>query len=307
MKSLGAHLLSRRPRVLGTVLVVLTTMACSGSPTGTGQPKNSTPQGPTQGSTATSAPGPTGPATAGAWQGTITFHAVMNDVKDGTSDSGDPGTVFHITTTTHDVMQADVTDAFTVTGNDPEDLTYGIDSVDLGGTVANQGTDLERHVGIDDKYNALNCHYTDEVGQELSGSWSHQANAAGTIRFFDDGTYSITINEAGDPQTGEEFPTPQLPKRLWETFTILAGAAKDCPPPGGETNTTDGPVVEWASSYTSGTDANGNSVEVGGQLDLNNPGSVVDGSISFDVTLPKLKMTVTWHLVHTGPIVLPHS
>jgi hypothetical protein len=283
---------------LATILVALAVGGCSGSPApgATSGPTARPTAGPT--TAPSSAPNRTSGANPGGWQGTITFHAVMNVVKDETSESGDPGSVYHSTLTTHDVTQADVTDTFTVSG------PSGAGSVDLAGSVANQGTTLERYVSDEDKYNALGCHYIDEVGQELSGPWSQSANGTGGIHFYDDGTYTINMYASGDPQTGEMPPTPQLPKRLWETFTILAGAAKDCPPPGVETHTTEGPELEWASSYSSGTDANGNSVEIGGQLDLNNPGSVVDGSISFDVTLPKLKMTVTWHLVHDGPITL---
>lgn len=265
------------------------------------------PSGPVPPQGATPAPTPATVVVAGGWSGTITFHGVIDDVADTTSESGDPGSLYHETTTTHDETRVDVTDAFTVSGDDPEDITYGIDSFDLAGSVANNGTTLERYVSMSDKCNALGCHFTDEVGSEVR-PWTHAANATGGIRFSEDGSYTITMYTSGDPQTDETPETPQLPKRLWEAYTILEGAAADCPGPGSEVTTTEGPVVEWASSFIGEVDVNsGLYSSIEGQLDAANPGSVVDGSVTFEFSLPKMKLTVTWHLVHDGPIVLPHS
>lgn len=232
----------------------------------------------------------------------------MEDVRDETSESGDPGSVYHETMLTHSETRADVTDTFTVSGADPEDMTFGIGTVDLTGSVANAGTTLERAVFTSDKHNALGCHYTDEVGSEVSGPWAHDANGTGSIRFNDDGSYRITMSASGDPQTGETPESPQLPKRLWETYTILEGAANDCPGAGYEVTDTEGPVVEWASSFIGELDvASGQFSSIGGQLNASNPGSVVEGSSTFTFALPKMTLTVTWHLVHDGPIVLSHE
>jgi hypothetical protein len=127
------------------------------------------------------------------------------------------------------------------------------------------------------------------------------SHGGGSIRFQDDGSYIIDMGESGDPATGEEPPTPQLPKRLWETDTIIDGAAKDCPTSPGDVMTTDAPVILWASGILGSYD------QIKGTLDVGGPGSVVDGSASFNETSPQATLTVTWHLVHDGPITLPHN
>lgn len=279
----------RRLLALATTMLLVGVTGCAGSggPVGSSAPSD-----------APEATPPTSGPVPGGWQGTINFHAVLDTVKDNTSTGG-TGT-YAETLTEHDVTQADVTDAFTVSGKDPADLTYGIDAVDLAGAVANQGTTLERYVFVGDKHNALGCHWTGETGTEVKGSWSHNANSVGSIRFNNDGSYSITIGAGSDPATGETPQSPALPKRLWQTNTIIEGAAKDCPGPGLDETATEGPVVEWASSILGAYDF------VDGKLD-STPGSVVDGSKTFKITLPEATLTVTWHLVHDGPITLPHN
>ncbi len=297
----GPHRGPRGPLEFTTVLLAVQLAACSGSAVPVGSIGSAA--GPSSEPTDDSAGGPSGASGSAAvprgWQGTITFHAVLNTATDDTSTSGQG--VFQDTTVSHSLTKADVTDAFTVSGVDPADMTFGIDSVKLSGPVANHGTTLERSVFDSDKHNALGCHYTEEVGSEVSGSWTGNSTGPGEIRFLDDGSYTIRIGVGGDLQTGEMPPSPQLPKRLWDTTTIVEGAAIDCPPPGPVENTTDGPVVEWASSIL------GSSGSITGKLDPANPGSVVDGSAKFDITLPQATLTVTWHLVHDGPITLPHS
>ncbi len=304
MKTCGGSWLRRPPVALVSVVVGLSLAACTGAPggpVGSNEPSAGAP-------TATPLPAATTPIVAGGWSGTITFHAVLDHVKDETSTSGDPGSVYYETSLSHDETRADVTDTFTVTGDDPQDLEFGISSVELSGPVANEGTTLERYVITSDKHNALGCHFTEEVGSEVSGDWSHDTNGTGGIRFNDDGSYTITMSASGDPQTGEMPDTPQLPKRLWDTFTILEGAAADCPGQGPEVTTTEGPVVEWASSFIGETDVtSGQYSSIEGQLNASNPGSVVEGSSTFTFALPKMTLTVTWHLVHDGPIVLPHE
>ena len=280
-------------RAIAAAVLVLGLAACGGS---SGAADTGAPTDPPADDRSTAS---AGAAVAGAWQGTITFHAVLDTVKDDSSTSGQGA--FEETTVTHDVTQADVTDTFTVSGQDPDDMTLGVAQVDLGGSVANSGTSLERYIFDTDKTNSLGCHYTHETGTETKGSWSHDANGTGSISFNADGSYHLTIYAGGDPVTGEMPPSPQLPKRLWETNTIIDGAARDCPSPGGDVTDTAGPIVEWASSILGAYDF------IDGTLDAANPGSVVDGSKTFDITLPDAKLTVTWHLVHDGAIVLPHD
>jgi hypothetical protein len=43
-------------------------------------------------------------------------------------------------------------------------------------------------------------------------------------------------------------------------------------------------------------------------VDPSNPGTVVDGSKTWELKYTEgYKIKVTWHLEHTGPIVLPHD
>jgi hypothetical protein len=240
----------------------------------------------------------TAPSTAsqGAWHGTVTFRAVINELKDGPSPDDPKMTI-------HEETRVDVTDVFTVGGPDPDDVAdFGTILVNFTGSVANHGTTLERYVYTSDKVNALGCHYTDEVGTDVTGPWTQNATAAGKLRFAEDGSYTIDMVTGSDPVTGESLPTPQLPKKLWETITIIAGAAKDCPAGLGKQTTTEGPVLLWASSALGAYD------EIAGHVAASSPGSVVDGSTTFVVNLPlKATVTVTWHLAHDGPIVLPHG
>jgi hypothetical protein len=233
---------------------------------------------------------------AGAWHGTVSFRAVINELKDGPSPDDPKMTV-------HEEARVDVTDDFTVSGPDPEDVAdFGTSLVNLTGSVANKGSTLERYVYTSDKVNALGCHYTDEVGTDVTGPWTQNATAAGKIQFAEDGSYTIDMSAGGDPVTGESVPTPQLPKKLWETITVLAGAAKDCPAGLGKQTATEGPVLLWASSAKGAYD------QIAGQTAASGPGTAVDGSASFVVELPlKATLTVTWHLIHDTALVLPHG
>lgn len=285
MKTRPRLWLRRRPGVLVSLLLALSAVACGGAPAVPGGPSGSVPT-----PSAPPAATPTTTVVAGGWSGTITFHLVRDIDTTESSTSGEG--IYRSTTTEHFELQSDITDTFTVTGSDPEDVTYGIGSVDLAGQAANSGTTLERVVYVSDKHNALGCHYLDETGSEIDGSWTLGGGAAGEIDFNDDGTYRITIS-GGD--SGEE----ELPKLMWITYTILEGAAVDCPPPGRSEVTGFGQYGEWA--YSTG----GGPME--GSLNPQNPGSVLDGSLTFDIPSPEATITVTWHLVHDGPIVLPHE
>ena len=229
-------------------------------------------------------------AVPGSWTGTITVHVVTHGDSTETSTSGEG--IYESTTTSTVDRDSDITDTFTFTGNDPEELEYGLESVDLVGQVANSGTAFERILTVSDKRNALGCHYLDETGSEIDGSWAlGPDDAVGGVDFSDDGTY--TIRFSGGAPSEEE-----IPKLMWITYTILEGAARDCPAAGRSEVTGFGQYGEWASSYAR---------EVEGSLDVQNPGAVLDGSHTYALSEPAYEgtATVTWHLVHDGPIVLP--
>lgn len=280
------------------ILVAASIGACSAAPGSSGPGTSS----PTQ--TAAPAPAFSGGFVPGGWSGTLSFHAVSASDTTDTSHSGDPGSVYATATTTHDVYQGDADDAFTVTGtDDAESAVYGIGSVDLKGPASSHGTSHEQHSSITDKYNSLGCHYTDEIASETAGSWSMDGTGGGSINFQDDGSYTLTMSFSPADPEGDGYETPQLPRRQWETFTILEGAARDCPAPGtGNVNDTYGPVTSFASSYHGSSD-------IGGSIDPLNPGSVIEGTQSFQVPdyFPPTTLTVSWHLVHDGPIDVTYN
>lgn len=267
--------------------IVLVASACGGAPGGPGSTRPGVPG-------VTPAPDggePTGaPAVPGGWSGTITFHLVRDISTTETSTSGEG--IYQSTITETFELQSDVTDTFTVTGSDPEDLEFGIGSVDLAGQASNSGTTMQRVKYVSDKHNALGCHYLDETGSEIDGSWTLGGEAGGEIDFYDDGTYRITMG-------GGDYGEDELPKLMWQSYTILEGAAIDCPPAGRSEVTGFGQYGEWAYSYFD--------TDIEGILDTGNPGSTVDGSATFETSPLEGTVTVTWHLVHDGPIVLPHD
>lgn len=240
----------------------------------------------------------------GGWTGTITVHAEIDSDTTETSESGDPGSLYFTTIVSHDVMQADASDEFTVTGTDDEEsAVYGIGSVELSGPASVHGTSRELHVSTADKHNALGCHFTDEVGSEANGPWTMAGTGHGEIRFQDDGTYTISIGFSPADPEGDGYETPTLPQTLWETYTILEGAARDCPPTGRtELTDTAGPLLGPASTFLGVYD-------IEGSIDPSNPPSVVDGSLTFetDHAGAPLTVTATWHLVHDGPIDVTYN
>ncbi|HEY8135933.1 MAG TPA: hypothetical protein VIF08_07810 [Candidatus Limnocylindrales bacterium] len=228
----------------------------------------------------------------------MSFQASTSVDTTETSSSGEPGSIFYSTLTIHTVIQVSASDALTLSGmDDEESALYGIGSVDLTGSGSNSGNALEQYIYTSDEHNALGCHYLDETGTEVNGSWSQPGIAQGTIRFSEDGSYTIEVRASNTDVSTGEYTNPELPKTLWQTYTILEGAATDCPAPGrSEVEDTEGPIYDWASSVAYGT--------IGGQIDPANPPSVIDGSVTLVSESPEATVTVTWHFVHDGPIVV---
>lgn len=284
-----------------SVLILSVTGAC-GAQTPVGPAQATRPaSAPTQGDSNDTEPSA---VAGGTWTGTITINGVINEDKTEDGSSGDVGSTYYETYTTHDVTQTNVTDTFNITANDPEDLTFGIVDVNLGGTSDNSGSTLERNVTTYDAGNAGCGTYTEEDGTETKGSWTGSGKAEGTLHFNHDGSYSIDIRENVTLPSGYEPDGPQLPYRNWKTFS---GLAAGCVGNGYDTTTTQGPIVWWASDFIGELDVNDMYSDLSGQIS-GTPGTTVDGSITWHLQLPAgMTMTDTWHLVHSGPIVLPVS
>ena len=156
----------------------------------------------------------------GSWTGTITLHGVINQDETKDITSGDVGSTYYQTGTSHDTTQVDVTDTFAINGKDPEDVSYGIDGFDFSGTAANAGTTLERYV---QNWNSQNsgCTYKEEVGTQVAGSWNSTGTANGKLNLNDDGSYTIDVSAGSADPNGEEV-SPALPHRVWDTFSDIS-------------------------------------------------------------------------------------
>jgi len=239
---------------------------------------------------------------SGTWTGTITLHGVINQDETKDISSGDVGSVYYESGTSHDTTQTDATDTFNVTGQDPSDVSYGMDGFDFTGSAANTGTTLERYVQNWNKQNS-GCTWKEELGDQTSGSWNGTGKPDGSLRISEDGSYHIELSASVGDANGE-YQTPALPHRLWLTVSdVSAGCTGDT---AYDTTDTQGPIVWWVSSLLGETDVNNKYASIDGQIS-GTPGNTIDGSITWNLTLPAVKMDITWHLVHSGPIVLPHS
>ena len=191
-----------------------------------------------------------------------------------------------------------MTDTFTVNGVD-DDLTYGVHSVDFEGSAENAGTTLQRYVTVTDKQNS-GCTWTQEDGTETTGSWSGSGDAVGDISFSEDGSYSINIR-------ADSSDYAELPERNWLSYSDISANCEINEPERDDTFP-GAPIIEWVSSHLGDSDVDGLYAYIKGQANASNPGSVIDGSQSWEMETPEgFTMTATWHLVHSIPIVLPNS
>ena len=288
-------------KAVGSIVLLVATAACGASQVpGTQRPAGQVPTARPQ----VDEPDATEPAAVagGSWTGTITLHGVINQDETKDITSGDVGSTYYQTGTSHDTTQVDVTDTFAINGKDPEDVSYGIDGFDFSGTAANAGTTLERYV---QNWNSQNsgCTYKEEVGTQVAGSWNSTGTANGKLNLSDDGSYTIDVSAGSADPNGEEV-SPALPHRVWDTFSdISAGCVAKS---GGDVTDTQGPLVWWVSSFLGETDVNNKYSGISGQIP-GTPGTTIDGSNSWTLKLPAMKMDIAWHLVHDSPIVLPHS
>jgi hypothetical protein len=223
----------------------------------------------------------------------------VDKTEPGHSDL-DPSNTYYETWTTTEATHLDATDTFTIAAVDDDDLTYGIHSVDLDGLATNSGTTLQRYVRLTDKQNS-GCTWKEEDGGETTGSWSGSGANVGEINFSEDGSYSIRIRADANGEYAE------LPHHDWLKYNDISAnctvkfAPFDNPSPGG-------PIVEWVSSRFGEEDVNGLVASIEGFLNRANPGSVVDGTRTWEMKSPEgFTVTVTWHLVHDGAIILPHD
>jgi hypothetical protein len=291
----------RVPVALATTLLIAFSAGCSGAtivPAGSGGPPAQRATTPADEFEEPSGPPP------GHWTGTITVRGVIaiDRTKDGSS--GDPGSTYYETFTQHEVTQTDATDTYTINTADDGDLTYGIHEVTLDGTAANAGSTLESYVTTYQKANS-GCTWTEDDGTETKGSWAQTGGVVGSVRFSDDGSYSIEVRPDTTGPDGYQLEGPQLPYR---SFQIVTNLSAGCQGNGYDTTTTQAPIFDWPSTFLGEADVNNVYSRIKGQLPAGTPGSTVDGSINWELGSPEgMKLIIGWHLVHDSPIVLPHD
>lgn len=241
-----------------------------------------------------------GPA-PGTWTGTITFTGSVSydKTEPGHSDL-DPNNTYYELWVDTETTQESATDTFTVTATDDDDLTYGIRSIELDGSVANSGNTQQRSVRLTDKRNS-GCTWKQEDGSETSGSWSGSGDATVLLNFQEDGAYDLHVRTSPNGYA-------EVPGHDWLKYSDISA---DCEVnyPEFDDPSSGSPLVDWVSTEVDTEQTVGNLSKVlEGQLNASSPGTVIDGTKSWEFQFPEgYEVTVTWHLVHSTPITLPHS
>jgi hypothetical protein len=234
---------------------------------------------------------------AGAWSGTITVSATLDRHETDQGSTGDPGSLYHDTWVRDDTMSTNLVDTFTIDAADPTDLTGGIHEVELAGPASNTGARSYRHVTTTHKQNT-GSPWTEEQGTESTGDWTASGSTVGSLSLFGDGTYEIYVRADSDDD-------PRPPVHDWLTISDLSAG---CEGQGYDQIYEGGSVVVWATTYLGQPDVDHIETRITGQLDVSDPGEVVEGSVGWDMADPEgLRLSVGWQLVHDGPIVLPYG
>lgn len=215
----------------------------------------------------------------GNWKGTIVFNSEFFESQ--TSRSGP-----QVYTESH---SASITDTFYVGGDDE-----GSDGSGLGFSLAarqyTRGGEVFRGVDNLTTSNASGCAYTTDTVDTANGGWSFDGDTTATIGLTWDGKYTIGIDGVGPP---DEVTLPGT----WTKTITDNGSNYECV--GFGTFTRDSPRAPIGVTATNGLD-------ISGELDIAEPGSVLKGSDSFrDPNDPRYLFTVSWELTRDTPIVLP--
>jgi hypothetical protein len=194
----------------------------------------------------------------------------------GTGPHGEPGKEL-FTTRIHD----DITDTLYVGGQDDPSQPG---SVELSGRSYVHGVENYFDYHFYEGYSA-SCQYQQETTFEsLPGGWTFEGDAYGSLQLSSDGSYTIDLNGAGSP--GEI----SMATRMTDETRVLGG---ECLAQS---------VTDESEGYPLVTTARTDRVE--GAIDPANPGSSLKGSQR--VEWPDGSVTtITWDLVHDGPIRLP--
>jgi hypothetical protein len=222
--------------------------------------------------------------TPGTWHGTIT---VNTELQESFSSSGriyDPGTRITTLSTHSERTSIDVYDRYFVGGDDdPSGMGYAA----LDGRVytSGAGTHEEGTSLIDDW--SYTCGKFDKVESEHSaGGWHFDGDGSVSIGLYPDGMYTLDIYSRAEPS--EEIVLPGEHTTEWSASEAGCPAGTD----------------DWNAAMYPFTSASVYLSRIEGQVDPDDPGNALRGQDSF-TNFDGSVTTVTWNLVHDGPIRLP--
>ena len=222
-------------------------------------------------------------ATPGSWHGTVAANTEIQDSSSSTVNEhlGAPwGTTVH----THSSRTSvDVTDRFYLGGTDDE---AGMGFVSLNGRQYTNGaaTD-ETHSTSTNRWSPSGCNYNLTEDAVSGGGWHYDTEATGSISLYSDGHYTISFYSRA-PEEQLSVPGEHVK---------VVSPLNDCEDIGSGTD-------DWPY-FPSATGTSATSM-VEGQLDPQNPGNVLRGQTTitnYDLSTT----TITWNIVHDGPIRLP--
>jgi hypothetical protein len=224
-------------------------------------------------------------ATPGSWRGTVTVNTELQESITSSSSTYDPGTRITTIGTTSSRTSIDVTDRYFVGGDDdPSGMGYAA----LDGRAYTNGAGVyEEGSAIIDGW-SYTCGKYDKVDSEQSGGgWNFDGEGSVSIGLYPDGKYTLDIYSRAEP--GQEVVLPGEHTSQW------GESEAGCPAGTDEWNAPMYPTFTTSSQYLSRVEA---------QLDPEDPGNRLQGSQSF-TNWDLSTTTVTWNLVHDGPIRLP--
>jgi hypothetical protein len=221
--------------------------------------------------------------TPGTWRGTVTAETEVRELI-STATSGQSHVAIRWTSNRTEQTSITVTDRLHLGGSDD---AHSLGYIRLEGHQYTQGF-ASRQVDTTVTNASASCGVYDYTETESSGgSWYFDAESGGGITLYPDGRYTIDWYARA---TDEDVVVPgekskQVTVREGDCFDIGSGG------------------MEWSYSPTTTTGSVVTSVS--GHIDPENPGNVLAGSeaiLNDDLSTT----TLTWNLVHDGPIILPN-
>jgi hypothetical protein len=223
-------------------------------------------------------------ATPGTWRGVVTANTEVQESSSSTTREN-RGPPVGITVSTYSTRTSiDVTDRFFLGGTD-EQVAMGYVALD-GRQYTNGAMTAETVETVSNGANS-SCFYDKNETGRSAGGWFFEVDASGSISLYPDGRYTISFFGSN---SDDEIV---VPGELTSTYSGIRPASCNDP-----SETVDRPA------YPHPTVGSGSVSIVEGQLDPEDPGNVLRGQAT--ITNSDLSVTtITWNIVHEGPIRLP--